>query len=68
MNVKIFEAIGKFIDNNYLIKYTIEGYFGFAYFTSCLAYRRELFLVCRMGFDLVYGIEIYVCDREETHI
>ena len=31
MNVKIFEAIGKFIDNNYLIKYTIEGYFGFAY-------------------------------------
>lgn len=31
MNVKILEAIGKFVDSNYLTNYTIEGYYGFAY-------------------------------------
>jgi len=31
MNKKILEAIGSFVDQNYLSAYTIEGYFGFAY-------------------------------------
>ena len=31
MNTKILEAIGQFIDNNYISGYEIEGYFGFAY-------------------------------------
>ena len=33
MNTKILEAIGQFIDNNYISGYEIEGYFGFAYLT-----------------------------------
>ena len=33
MNTKILEAIGRFIDSNYISKYEIEGYFGFAYLT-----------------------------------
>lgn len=33
MNIKILEAIGRFIDSNYISGYEIEGYFGFAYLT-----------------------------------
>ena len=31
MNTRILEAIGKYIDANYLTHYEVEGYFGFAY-------------------------------------
>jgi len=31
MNTKILEAIGHFIDTNYISAYEVEGYFGFAY-------------------------------------
>ena len=33
MNTKILEAIGRFIDSNYIPEYEIEGYFKFAYLT-----------------------------------
>ena len=33
MNTKILEAIGKFIDSNYISAYEIEGYFNFGYLT-----------------------------------
>ena len=33
MNTKILEAIGQFIDSNYISAYEIEGYFKFAYLT-----------------------------------
>ena len=33
MNELILEKIGKFIDQNYISNYKIEGYFGFAYLT-----------------------------------
>ncbi len=33
MNTKILEAIGRFIDSNYISKYKIEGYFNFGYLT-----------------------------------
>jgi hypothetical protein len=33
MNTKILEAIGQFVDANYLSEFKIEGYFGFAYLT-----------------------------------
>ena len=33
MNTKILEAIGQWIDTNYISKYEIEGYFKFAYLT-----------------------------------
>jgi|688.fasta_scaffold1453713_2 hypothetical protein len=31
MNTRILEAIGKYVDANYLTRYEVEGYFGFAY-------------------------------------
>lgn len=33
MNTKILEAIGQWIDTNYISAYEIEGYFKFAYLT-----------------------------------
>lgn len=33
MNTKILEAIGRFIDSNYIPEYEIEGYFNFGYLT-----------------------------------
>ena len=33
MNTKILEAIGRFINSNYIPEYEIEGYFKFAYLT-----------------------------------
>jgi hypothetical protein len=30
-NVKLLEAIGKFLDSDHVTHYTIDGYYGFAY-------------------------------------
>ena len=33
MHVKLLEAIAKFLENEYITFYTLEGYYGFAYLT-----------------------------------
>ncbi len=53
MNIKVLEAIGKFVDKNLISSYTIEGYYGFAYLSIKLHHGDGVLMDQKWLFTMV---------------
>ena len=54
MNEKLLQAVGQFVDNNYLTQYEIKGYYGFLYLEyEVLDILSSEKFINRVDFDVV---------------